>query len=233
MEDASADQPQGGSKSQQPYDLARDPKRKAKSKDPAWNYCYWKDLDKKDVVKCILCGKNVHAGVRRLKQHLVGGHGDVAKCPKTISTISNEMSDYLKKNARQKPIELDDDKEGDKDEYLEKGKVKHLIRLFSPVLEQPKREGSQLKQAQIINTRRSLLSQLGPRFAKHLEMWFVRGIARATLKLHCNERARRRRKEQICMLLILFMSVAYHLMSSTQGPLRSCLRRLGNMVLGM
>jgi hypothetical protein len=72
-------------------------------------------LNKKDVVKCILCGKIVHAGVRRLKQHLVGGHGDVAKCPKTRSAISKEMSDYLKKNARHKPIDLDDDKDGDKD----------------------------------------------------------------------------------------------------------------------
>jgi hypothetical protein len=60
-----------------------------------------------------------------LKQHLVGGHGDVAKCPKTTSVISKEMSDFLKKNARQKPIELDDDKEVIKTmklKYLEKGK---------------------------------------------------------------------------------------------------------------
>ena len=71
------------------------------------------------MVKCILCGKIVHAGVRRLKQHLVGGHGDVAKCPKTTSAISKEMSDYLKKNARQKPVDLDDDKDGDKDDEVE------------------------------------------------------------------------------------------------------------------
>jgi hypothetical protein len=76
-------------------------------------------LNKKDVVKCILCGKIVHACVRRLKQHLVGGHGDVAKCPKTTLAINKEMSDYLKKNARQKHIELDDDKEGDKDYEVE------------------------------------------------------------------------------------------------------------------
>jgi hypothetical protein len=46
--------------------------------------------------------------------------------------------------------------------YLEKGKVEHPIQLFSPVPEQPKREGSQLKQAKTINMRRSLLSQLHP-----------------------------------------------------------------------
>jgi hypothetical protein len=179
MEDTFADQPQGEPGSQQPYDPAKDPKRKAKSKDPAWNYCYWPDLNKKDV-KCILCGKIVHAGVRRLKQHLVGGHGDVAKCPKTTSAISKEMSDYLKKNARQKPIDLDDDKD-DEVEVLGEGESRASHSVVHPVPEQPKREGSQLKQAKTINTRRSLLSQLHPCFAKHLKMWFTRGIARATL----------------------------------------------------
>jgi hypothetical protein len=46
-------------------------------------------------------------------------------------------------------------------------------------------------------------------FGKHLKMWFVRGIPRATLKLHCPEKARKR-KQLICMLLILFMRLAYH-----------------------
>jgi hypothetical protein len=112
MADASAGQPQGESTSeQQHYDPAKDTKRKTKSKDPAWKYCYWPDLNKKDVVKCILCDKIVHTSVRRLKQRLISGHGDVAKCPKTTSAISKEMHEYLKKNARQKPLDLDDDKE--------------------------------------------------------------------------------------------------------------------------
>ena len=98
MADASVGQPQGESASEQQYDPAKDPKHKAKSKDPAWKYCYWPDLNKKDVVKCILCGKVVHAGVRRLKQHLVGGYGEVAKCPKTTLAISKEMHEYLKNN---------------------------------------------------------------------------------------------------------------------------------------
>jgi hypothetical protein len=62
MADASAGQPQGESASEQHYDPAKDPKRNAKSKDPARKYCYWPDLNKKDIVKCILCGKFVHAG---------------------------------------------------------------------------------------------------------------------------------------------------------------------------
>jgi hypothetical protein len=89
------------------------------------------DLNKKDVVKCILCGKIVHAGVRRLKQHLVGGHGDVAKCSKTTSAISKEMSDYLKKNARQKPINLDDDKD-DEVEVLGEGESRASHSVVQP-----------------------------------------------------------------------------------------------------
>jgi hypothetical protein len=38
---------QGESASEQHYDPAKDPKRKVKSKDPAWKYCYWPDLNKK------------------------------------------------------------------------------------------------------------------------------------------------------------------------------------------
>jgi hypothetical protein len=56
------------------YDPKTDPKCKAKSKDPAWKYCYWPDLNNKDVVKCILCSKIVHAEVRRLKQCLIEVH---------------------------------------------------------------------------------------------------------------------------------------------------------------
>jgi hypothetical protein len=54
-----------------------------------------------------------------LKQHLVGGHGDAAKCPKATSAISKEMHEYLKKNAQKKPLDLDDDKEGEKDDEVQ------------------------------------------------------------------------------------------------------------------
>jgi hypothetical protein len=157
------------------------------------------------VVKCILCGKIVHAGVRRLKQHLVGGHGDVAKCPKTTSAISKEMSDYLKKNARQKPIDLDDDKDSDKDEGVKvlgegESRASHSVVQPSSGTVQKRRLSAKASQNNQHASKSS--KSIASCFAKHLKMWFVRGIARATLKLHCSERARRRRKEQICMLLI-------------------------------
>ena len=94
------------------YDPANDPKRKAKSKDPGWKYGFWPDLTNKDIVQCIRCGKQMHAGVRRLKQHLAGGYGDVEKCPKSTTPIMKEMREYLFKNARNKPFELDDEGDG-------------------------------------------------------------------------------------------------------------------------
>jgi hypothetical protein len=64
---------------------------------------------------------------RRLKQHLVGGYGEVSKCLNTTTTISKEMYEYLKRNARQKPIVLDDDKEEDVDDEVEVVGVTELI----------------------------------------------------------------------------------------------------------
>ncbi|XP_043697308.1 uncharacterized protein LOC122648118, partial [Telopea speciosissima] len=61
------------------YDPSEDPARKAKSNDPGWKYGYWPDLTNKNVVKCTLCGKEMSCGIKRLKQHLVGGYGDVIK----------------------------------------------------------------------------------------------------------------------------------------------------------
>ncbi|KAL6497141.1 hypothetical protein OROGR_029070 [Orobanche gracilis] len=65
------------STSSEARDLSKDPTRKAKSSDPGWKYGFWPDLNNKDIVQCILCNKQVHAGIRRLKQHLAGGYGDV------------------------------------------------------------------------------------------------------------------------------------------------------------
>lgn len=56
----------------EPCDPSKDPKRGAKSKDPAWKYGFWPDLEKRDLLQCMLCNKRVHAGVGRLKRHLAG-----------------------------------------------------------------------------------------------------------------------------------------------------------------
>ncbi|KAL6565628.1 hypothetical protein OROHE_004683 [Orobanche hederae] len=76
-------------------ELAKDPKRKAKSKDPGWKYAFYPNLGNKDVVKCVLCGNENHGGINRFKQHLIGGYPDIHKCPKTSREIAGVMSEYI------------------------------------------------------------------------------------------------------------------------------------------
>lgn len=75
------------------YDPKTDPKRRpAKSNDPGWEYGYWADPKDRDKVTCKLCDKKVPGGIKRFKQHLAGGFGDVVNCP--------ESSPALKKDER-------------------------------------------------------------------------------------------------------------------------------------
>ncbi|KAJ4979567.1 hypothetical protein NE237_010347 [Protea cynaroides] len=89
-------------------DPSIDPARKAKSKDPGWKYGYWPNLANKAVVRCSLCGRDCNQGIKRLKQHLAGGYGDIAKCTKVSVEISKEMRDFIMKNKKRKVEDLDD-----------------------------------------------------------------------------------------------------------------------------
>jgi len=94
------------------YDPKTDPARKPKrSKDPGWKYGYWADLGNRDEVTCTLCGTMVHGGIKRLKQHLAGGFGDSKICSETTTEIRVEMTNYLEKHKRQRPMYLDDEEE--------------------------------------------------------------------------------------------------------------------------
>ncbi|KAL9674047.1 hypothetical protein QQ045_030313 [Rhodiola kirilowii] len=97
------------------YDPLNDPDRRlAKSKDPAWKYGSWADVNNKDSTICGLCSKlMLSGGARRLKHHLAGGFTDVITCPKTTSAIMKEMRDYLKNNSRKTPVPVDDEIEDD------------------------------------------------------------------------------------------------------------------------
>ena len=89
-------------------DPKTDPKRKpAKSNDPGWKYGFWPTIGNRDVVQCCLCDRRITGGITRLKEHLVGGYGDVQKCVKTTTTIAREMQDAMKKKKR--PLVLDDE----------------------------------------------------------------------------------------------------------------------------
>ncbi|CAH9122599.1 unnamed protein product [Cuscuta epithymum] len=94
------------------YDPSKDPSRKPKSDDPGWEFGFWPDKNNRDLVECALCGRQVHSGVKRLKQHLVGGYGDVEKCAKTTAEIRTKIGNYMKSKMKNKmpvPVELDDE----------------------------------------------------------------------------------------------------------------------------
>jgi hypothetical protein len=98
-----------------PADLAAqaiDPKRKARSQDPGWKFGWWPDPTK-DFVQCIFCMKVIPSGIKRFKQHLVGGFGDTIKCARVPKLVSKEMYAYLKKNTRT-VINLDAEESGEK-----------------------------------------------------------------------------------------------------------------------
>ncbi|XP_042475480.1 uncharacterized protein LOC122057437 [Macadamia integrifolia] len=90
-------------------DPSKDPSRKAKSQDPGWKYGYWPDVADRNLVRCMLCGKDVKGGIKRLKQHLVGGYGDVTKCLKTTAKIAREMHEAIIRNQKRKPEVFDND----------------------------------------------------------------------------------------------------------------------------
>jgi hypothetical protein len=79
---------------------AKDPKRKAKSRDPGWQFGWWPDIAKKDSVQCIFCKKITPSGISRFKQHLAGGYGDAIGCPSCPEIVKRQMDAYIKKNTR-------------------------------------------------------------------------------------------------------------------------------------
>lgn len=92
------------------HDPKTDPKHRAKSNDLGWKYGYWPDLNDKNLVRCKLCDKDTKGGIRRLKEHLTGGYGDVKKCLKVTEEISKEMRDFMTKHKKMKAaIEIDEE----------------------------------------------------------------------------------------------------------------------------
>jgi hypothetical protein len=72
-------------------------------------------------VTYILCGHEASRGIKRFKQHLAGGYGDIILCPKVSTEIRKEMKAYLQKK-RRRPLFLDGVEEEDgepEDEVVE------------------------------------------------------------------------------------------------------------------
>ncbi|VFQ67908.1 unnamed protein product, partial [Cuscuta campestris] len=88
-------------------DPSKNPKNKASSNDPGWEYGFWPNRSNKDVIQCILCDRPISGAIKRFKQHLGGGYGDVVICQKTTTSIRRQMDAYLNSNKRNKTIVLD------------------------------------------------------------------------------------------------------------------------------
>jgi hypothetical protein len=90
------------------YDPKTDPKRKpGRSNDPGWKYAFWPTIGNRDLLQCCLCDRTVTGGITRLKEHLVGGYGDILKCAKTTLAIAQEMQAVLK--SKKRPLSLNDE----------------------------------------------------------------------------------------------------------------------------
>ncbi|XP_062191215.1 uncharacterized protein LOC133895012 [Phragmites australis] len=68
---------------------------------------------------CCLCDRTITGGITRLKEHLVGGYGDILKYAKTTPAIAQEMQAALK--GKKRPLLLDNDGElqGEDDDVLD------------------------------------------------------------------------------------------------------------------
>ncbi|XP_042012124.1 uncharacterized protein LOC121760536 [Salvia splendens] len=67
--------------------MAQDPARKYATPNPKTRYLF----------TCNFCSKNITSGVRRVKEHLVGGFKNVTACPKCPSHVRDEIIEFMKK----------------------------------------------------------------------------------------------------------------------------------------
>ena len=122
---------QAAAEADEQYDPFKDPKRRpARSKDPAWKYAFWPELEgSRLLLQCNLCGKRVTSGPLRMKKHLAGGYTVVTMCPKTTPAIQKEMHAYMKSHSIGFK-NLDEDEAGE--EGGEQDKVKQVQKLPTP-----------------------------------------------------------------------------------------------------
>lgn len=81
---------------------ARDKAHKPKSDDIGWKYAWCPTPTEKNTVQCLLCAKIYRGGIKRQKEHLIGGFPDVVKCPKTTAAIRDEMLQWKNRGQKRK-----------------------------------------------------------------------------------------------------------------------------------
>ena len=102
------------------YDPKTDPKRRpANSKDPGWEFGYWENPNDRDKVTCKMCSKKIPGGIKKFKQHLAGGYGDVILCPGSSTELRKRMKEYLDGNKRRRPLYLDEQENEEDEDVVE------------------------------------------------------------------------------------------------------------------
>ncbi|XP_042030570.1 uncharacterized protein LOC121777389 [Salvia splendens] len=75
------------------------------SQDPARKYAR-ADPDTRYKLTCNFCDKVIASGIRRLKEHFVGGFKNVTKCTKCPPHVREEMINYMKKKEDAKILQV-------------------------------------------------------------------------------------------------------------------------------
>ncbi|CAH9070724.1 unnamed protein product [Cuscuta epithymum] len=211
------------------YDPANDPARRAKSNDPGWNHGFWPDLNNKDIVQCRHCNKQMSSGIKRLKQHLAGGYGDVAKCPHTTTELMTEMRAYLMRKSRSKPIQIEDDGDEDDAEVPFTQIDTSTSQPSSGTATKRKNAASQFFNVppKMPKQNKSIASIIRKTPEEVVDERHAKGPTQTTLE-QCTKS--KEEKERVFMHISdFFMKMAFPLMQQTPGVMRSWWSRLGSL----
>ncbi|XP_059658609.1 uncharacterized protein LOC132304927 [Cornus florida] len=71
-------------------------------KDPAWNYSHLENPNDTNAVTCNFCAKVTKGDIYRAKQHLAGGYRNVSACTRCLSSVREEIKEYMSKKKEEK-----------------------------------------------------------------------------------------------------------------------------------
>ena len=76
---------------------------------------------------CKMCSKKIPGGIKKFKQHLAGGYGDVILCPGSSTELRRRMKAYLDGNKRARPTFLDDQENAENNKDKDKEEDEDVV----------------------------------------------------------------------------------------------------------
>jgi hypothetical protein len=70
---------------------------------------FYVEAGKRELIQCALCPKQINGGIKKVKQHLASGYGDIVNCHNTTREIAKEMNEALNNGKQARSLYLDDD----------------------------------------------------------------------------------------------------------------------------